>query len=145
MLGSGGDGLAFFTVSDALAIQFDVPGETTRLERQARRARVEAQDLGRVQPLLLERSLGPATGIPTLAPPQVSAVMVTLQPGADAAKVAASAPTTARRPLRRPATARGRRPRAGQPPQPHPCRRTHRRARQPPGPTSDGALPQSRP
>ncbi len=90
MLGSGGDGMAFFTVSDALAIQFDVPGETTRLERQARRARVEAQDLGRVQPLLLERSLGPATGIPTLAPPQVSAVTVTLQPGADAARVAAT-------------------------------------------------------
>lgn len=90
MLGSGGDGLAFFTVSDALAIQFDVPGEATRLERQARHARGEAQDLGRVQPLLLERSLGPATTLPAFTPPQVSAVMVTLQPGADAAKVAAT-------------------------------------------------------
>jgi len=90
MVGSGGDGLAFFTVSDAMAIQFDVPGEATRLERQARRARLEAQDLGRVQPLLLERSAGPADDIPTLAPPQVSAVMVTVQPGADAAQVAAT-------------------------------------------------------
>jgi len=90
MVGSGGDGLAFFSVSDALAIQFDTPGETTRLERAARRARVEGQDLGQVQPLLLERSSGQASGLPALAPPQVSAVMVTLQPGADAAKVAAT-------------------------------------------------------
>jgi putative ABC transport system permease protein len=89
MVGSGGDGLAFFSVSDALAIQFDTPGETMRLEREARRARVEAQDIGQVQPLLLERSAGLASGIPALIPPQVSAVMVTLQPGADAAKVAA--------------------------------------------------------
>jgi putative ABC transport system permease protein len=42
MVGSGGDGLAFFTASDALAVQFDTLGETTRLERAARRARVEA-------------------------------------------------------------------------------------------------------
>jgi putative ABC transport system permease protein len=60
------------------------------LERAARRARVEAQDLGQVQPLLLERSAGPASGIPGVAPPQVSAVMVTLQPGEDAVKVAAT-------------------------------------------------------
>ena len=90
MVGSSGDGLAFFTVSDALAIQFDMPGEAMRLERQARRARVEAQDLGRVQPLLLERSAGPSTGIPALAPPQVSAVMVALQPGVEPARVAAT-------------------------------------------------------
>ena len=88
MVGSGGDGLAFFTVTDALAIQFDVPGEMTRLERESRRSRTEAEDLGQVQPLLLERSRGPVTGIPVLAPPQVSAVMVTLQPGVDAASVA---------------------------------------------------------
>jgi putative ABC transport system permease protein len=90
MVGTGGDGLCFFTVSDALAIQFDQPGEMVRLERQARRARVEAQDLGQVQPLLLERALGAAGGIPALAPPQVTAIMVTLEPGADAAKVAAA-------------------------------------------------------
>jgi putative ABC transport system permease protein len=90
MVGSGGDGLAFFTVSDAQAIQFDTPGETMRLEREARRARVGAQDIGQVQPLLLERSAGLASGIPALIPPQVSAVMVTLQPGADVARVAAT-------------------------------------------------------
>ncbi len=93
MVGSGGDGLAFFTVGDAQAIQFDTPGETTRLERKARRARVEAQDLGQIQPLLVERGAGPASGIPALVPPQVSAIMVTLQPGANAAKVAATLST----------------------------------------------------
>jgi len=93
MVGSGGDGLGFFTVSDAQAIQFDVPGEAVRLERQSRRARAEAQDIGQVQPLLLERAVGSASGIPALAPAQVSAVMLTVQPGADAAKVAATIST----------------------------------------------------
>jgi putative ABC transport system permease protein len=93
MVGSGGDGLGFFTVSDAQAIQFDVPGEAMRLERQSRRARAEAQDIGRVQPLLLERAVGSVSGIPVLAPPQVSAVMLTLQPGADTARVASTIST----------------------------------------------------
>ena len=93
MVGSGGDGLGFFTVGDAQAIQFDVPGEASRLERQSRRARAESQDIGQVQPLLLERAAGPQSGIPVLAPPQVSAVMLTLQPGADAARVAATIAT----------------------------------------------------
>ena len=88
MVGSGGDGLGFFSVSDAESIQFDQPGEANRLERQARRARAEAQDIGRVQPELLERAVGPASGIPALAPPQVSAVMLTIQPGMSAAKAA---------------------------------------------------------
>lgn len=93
MVGSGGDGLAFFTVGDAQAIQFDVPAEATRLERAARRARTEALDLGKTQPLLLERSTGPSSTLPVLAPPQVSAVMLTLQPGADAAQVVATLKT----------------------------------------------------
>ena len=90
MVGSGGDGLAFFTVSDAQAIQFDQPADAIRLERAARRQRVSVQDVGQIQPLLLERSGGPASAIPTLAPPQVSAVMVTLAPGADAQRVSAT-------------------------------------------------------
>ena len=40
MVGSSGDGLTFFTVSDAMAIQFDEPGEAVRLERAARRGRL---------------------------------------------------------------------------------------------------------
>jgi putative ABC transport system permease protein len=93
MVGTGGDGLCFFTVSDAEAIQFDVPGEATRLERQARRARMEAQDIGQVQPLLLERAAGAVAGIPVLAPPQVSAVLVTLRDGADSARVTSTLAT----------------------------------------------------
>jgi putative ABC transport system permease protein len=87
MVGNGGDGLAFFTVGDALAIQFDQPGEAIRLERAARRARVADVDLGRLQPLLLDRAAGLSRGVPTLAPPQVSAVMVSLQSGVDEAVV----------------------------------------------------------
>lgn len=90
MVGSGGDGLAFFTASDAQAIQFDEPGEAIRLAREARRNRIETADLGQVQPLLAERGAGPASGIPSLGPPQVSAILVTLQPGAEPARVAAA-------------------------------------------------------
>lgn len=83
MSGIAGDGLAFFTVSDAMAIQFDLPGEALRLERAARAARSETQDLGRTQPLSLERAAGPASSLSELAPPQVSAILVTLHPGAN--------------------------------------------------------------
>lgn len=87
MVGTGGDGLTFFTVSDALSIQFDQPGEAVRLERAARRDRVEGMDLGRLQPLLLDRAAGLSSGIPAFAGPQVSAVLITLLPGADEATV----------------------------------------------------------
>ncbi len=89
LVGTSGDGLTFFTASDALAIQFDVPGEAVRLERAARRARVEHMDLGRLQPLLLDRAAGLSSDVPALATPQVSAILVTLQPGADEAAVRA--------------------------------------------------------
>lgn len=87
MVGSGGDGLTFFTVSDATAIQFDQPGEAMRLERAARRERLENIDLGRLQPSLLARATGLSRSIPALAPPQVSAVLVKLRPGADESAV----------------------------------------------------------
>jgi putative ABC transport system permease protein len=87
MVGSSGDGVAMVTVSDALAIQYDVPGEAVRLERAARRSRAEDVETGRLQPLLLDRAAGPSTGLPALAGPPVSAVLVTLAPGADAATV----------------------------------------------------------
>jgi putative ABC transport system permease protein len=90
MVGSSGDGMAFFSASDAQTIQFDVPAEAMRLEREARRKRVQAEDLGKTQPLLAERSAGPASGIPSLGSPQVSAILVALQPGAEATKVAAT-------------------------------------------------------
>jgi putative ABC transport system permease protein len=90
MTGTSGDGLAFFSVGDAQAIQFDLPGDAVRLERQARRARAEASDMGRVQPTILERSAGPASALPALPPPQISAVMIRLAPGANPAQVRAT-------------------------------------------------------
>ena len=90
MVSSGGDGLAFFTVRDAQAVQFDLSGEAIRLERTARLRRGEAQDVGRAQPLLLERAAGPAAGIPALGPPLVSAITVRLAAGADPQAVAAA-------------------------------------------------------
>lgn len=90
MIDSGGNGLAFFTVFDAQAIQFDVAGEAVRLERAARAGRATRIDLSRTQPPLLERAEGESTTIPALAPPAVSAVLVRLQPGADPHAVAAT-------------------------------------------------------
>jgi putative ABC transport system permease protein len=90
MVGTSGDGLAFFTVRDAEAIQFDLPGEAVRLEREARRARAGEGDIGQMQPALLERAAGPAAAIPALGPPQVSAIMVTLERGVDPARVVAT-------------------------------------------------------
>lgn len=83
MASASGDGTGFFTVRDALSIQFDLPGETMRLEREARRARVRGQDLGRVRPWLLERAAGPGADLPAIGPPMVSAIVVRLAAGAD--------------------------------------------------------------
>jgi putative ABC transport system permease protein len=90
MVSSGGDGIAFFTTRDALAIQFDLSGEAIRLERAARVRRAGGQDIGQVQPLLLERGAGLSTGIPALGPPLVSAIAVRVADGADAAGIAAT-------------------------------------------------------
>lgn len=90
MVGSGGDGMAFFTIADAQAIQFDVPGEAARLERAARFQRAQADETGHLQPFLIERALGPSGKLPALGPPQVSAILVNLAPGADPARVAAT-------------------------------------------------------
>ena len=56
LVASGGDGIACFTSRDAQAIQFDEPGESVRLERQARRGRAGEADIGRTQPGVLERA-----------------------------------------------------------------------------------------
>lgn len=88
MVGSGGDGLGFFCVSDAQSIQFDQPSEASLLERQSRRERAESMDIGQMQPQLLERAVGPASEIPSLALPQISAVILTIQPGQNPLQVA---------------------------------------------------------
>lgn len=83
MVSAGGDGIASFSSRDAQAIQFDEPGESTRLERQARRARAGEINLGRTQPSVLERALGPSRGLAALPLPAISAVIARLAPGVD--------------------------------------------------------------
>ena len=87
MISSAGDGLAFFTVPDAISIQFDLPGESIRLEQAARRQRTTGVDLGNVNPALLDVVSGPSNRIPSLTPPATSAVLVRLEPGVDPAVV----------------------------------------------------------
>lgn len=90
MVSSGGDGLAFFTATDAQAIQFDASAESTRLERAARSARAARTDLSATQPALTERATLPSSQLPAIGPPQVSAVLVNIRPGFDRDTVAAS-------------------------------------------------------
>lgn len=87
MLSSAGDGLAFFTLADAQAVQFDQAGEAVRLERAARVERLEQLDFGRRQPQLAERAAGTSAGIPALGTSIVSAVLVDVAPGANVAEV----------------------------------------------------------
>ncbi len=84
MISSSGDGLAFFTIADAQAIQFDVPGEAVRLERAAREARGREWELAIQQPGILENASRPSAELPAVARPQISAVMITLSGGSDA-------------------------------------------------------------
>ncbi len=88
-ISSNGDGIAFVTVQDAQAIQFDVPGEGVRLERAARDARGQTFEAAMKQPALLENANRPTLGLPAIARPQLSAVMVTVQPGMEIDEVAA--------------------------------------------------------
>jgi len=90
MISSSGDGLGLFTVADALAIQFDTPGEAVRLEREARKARGQRSELGTKQPTLVERASQPTAEISAIARPQISAVMVRVSPGARAEDVAST-------------------------------------------------------
>ena len=83
MIDSGGNGLAFFAASDAQAIQFDLPSEAVRLERAARRGRATRIDLTSIQPALLDRAESESSAIPAVAPPAVSAVLVSVQSGVD--------------------------------------------------------------
>jgi len=88
MLSSSGDGIGFFTTSDALAIQLNVPGEAVRLERSSRAARGTRFELAAKQPSLLEFAYKPAAELPQIARPQVSAVMVSVLTGTDLQQVA---------------------------------------------------------
>lgn len=88
MIDSAGNGLAFVTVRDAQAIQFDLPGEATRIERDARRARGDRIDLSSISPSLLDRAGGTSSSLPALALPSVSAILVRVEAGVDQKTVA---------------------------------------------------------
>ncbi|MDX9703155.1 MAG: ABC transporter permease [Candidatus Auribacterota bacterium] len=81
MTSPAGDGMAFFTLQDSQAIQFDIPAEAVRLERSARYARAQKMDVGRTSPQTIKRALGSSSQIPALAMPSVSAVVVKVKPG----------------------------------------------------------------
>ncbi|QDT04801.1 hypothetical protein K227x_31980 [Rubripirellula lacrimiformis] len=81
MISASGDGLAFFSISDAQSIQFDSPGEAIRLERSARESRGEAFEAIVRQPSLLDNASNPTAQLPAIARSQVSAVMVKVSKG----------------------------------------------------------------
>ncbi|NLX97148.1 MAG: ABC transporter permease [Rhodopirellula sp.] len=86
MVSSSGDGMAFATVWDSQAIQFDAVGEAVRLERAARERRSQNDEVFLKQPALAERLARPAGEIPAVTSPDLSAVVVRLSPGVDAAR-----------------------------------------------------------
>lgn len=83
MISASGDGLAFFTITDAQAIQFDTPGEAVRLERSSREERGKSFEPTGMQPELLNLASGSASQLPALPSSQISAVMVKLDAGAN--------------------------------------------------------------
>ena len=87
MISSSGDGIGFFTVQDALDIQFNKSGEATRLERNSRGVRMSKSDLGLKQPGLIEFALQPSSKLPALSDMQVSAVILKLSHSANINKV----------------------------------------------------------
>lgn len=87
MISSGGDGIGFFTVQDAIEIQFDTSGEAVRLERISRSIRVEKSDSGLNQPSLIEFASQESSQVPALARPQVSAVILKLSYGTNPQQV----------------------------------------------------------
>jgi putative ABC transport system permease protein len=87
MVGTGGDGMAFTSLLDSQAIQFDSPAEAIRLEREARDERGQDSAVFLQQPQLTEQLALPTSQLPAIATPVLSAVLVKLQPGADIEKV----------------------------------------------------------
>lgn len=87
MVSSGGDGMGIVTVSDSQAIQFDSVGEALRLERSARERRSGEVEVFMQQPQLTERLSLPASELPAVSTPGISAVIARLAPGADLTQV----------------------------------------------------------
>ena len=90
MVSSGGDGMAFVTVWDSQAIQFDTPGESVRLERAARDRRGQVNELFLSQPTLTEQLARPTAELPAVTPPPISAIVAKVAEGADPERVAST-------------------------------------------------------
>ena len=88
MVSMNGDAMVFLTLHDAQRVQADVAGEAMRVERAARVRRLEASDLGSIQPGLRERAGATSSAIPALGTSMVSAILVDVAPGHDPAAVA---------------------------------------------------------
>ncbi len=88
MISSSGDGIAIFTAADAQTIQFDVPGEAVRLERESREARGRRFEPANQQPAMLDNAWKASAELPAIPRPQMSAVMVSVTPGTDVEQVA---------------------------------------------------------
>jgi putative ABC transport system permease protein len=88
MVSTGGDGMAFTTVQDSQAIQYDTPAEAIRLERAARDNRGQTSEVFLKQPQLTEQLTLPTSELPGMAAPSISAVVVKLKPQADPEEVA---------------------------------------------------------
>ncbi len=82
MVSTGGDGMAFTTLLDSQAIQFDSPSEAIRLERAARDNRGQGSEVFLQQPQLTEQLALPSSQLPAIAAPSLSAVLVSIKPGA---------------------------------------------------------------
>jgi len=81
MTSQAGDSMAFMTLDDAQAVQFNLSPESIRIERTARVNRLFNIDLGQIQPQLSERAGGPSSGLPALGTVMISAVLVSVKPG----------------------------------------------------------------
>jgi putative ABC transport system permease protein len=81
MTSQAGDSMAFMTLDDAKAVQFDLSPESIRIERAARVNRLLDIELGHIQPQMSERAGGESSGIPALGTSMISAVLVRVKPG----------------------------------------------------------------
>lgn len=81
MTSTAGDSMAFMTLPDAQAVQFDQSAESIRIERSARVNRLFDSDLGHTQPHLSEKASGSNSDIPALGTSLISAVVVKVKPG----------------------------------------------------------------
>lgn len=79
--------MAFTTIQDSQAIQFDSSGESVRLERAARDSRGQENELFLSQPALTEQLARPIAELPGVTPPPLSAVIAKVAPGADPLQV----------------------------------------------------------